>query len=109
MTVGKERIFKVFLTRSGDKVKGKKLALKYVIDNRYSQSEITLVRNSLREDGWQSSERMPENWFFRIDNKSNFTCISPNGIFYKSKGKAMQYLKSQNLTEDANMISNFVK
>ena len=108
MSLGKERTFKVFLTQSGDQVKGKKLALKYVIHRGYSQSDIDLVRNSLREDGWQTSERLPSNWLWKYEGKrKNKTFIGPNGTFFPNKDNAVKHLKTQYLNAEANMISLF--
>ena len=110
MSLGKERTFKVFLTPSGDKVKGKKLALRYVIENGYSQGDITLVRNSLREDGWQGSEKLPDGWLWKLEGnkRKNRIFIDPSGTFFPNKEKATTHLKKHNLVAHANILSLFM-
>ena len=97
--------FKVFLSPSGDKTKGKKSTLKYMLERGYSESDITILRNSFREEGWKTSERLPVNWFFKQDQRLCF--LSQNGTYLQSKGKAIEYLKSKNLKQDLQMVFNF--
>ena len=96
---------KVFLSPSGDKTKGKKSTLKYMLERGYSESDITILRNSFREEGWKTSERLPVNWFFKQDQRLCF--LSQNGTYLQSKAKAIEYLKSKNLKQDLQMVSNF--
>ena len=83
-----------------------------MISEGYSASDITLDRNSLREDGWQISERLPNNWLLKCDKNGHktktLTFVSPDGTYYKSRESAVNYLKLQNLKEDASKLSKYV-
>ena len=96
---------KIFLTPSGDRIKGKKSTLKYMLERGYPESDITTLRNSFKADGWKTSERLPVDWFFKQDQRLCF--LSQNGTYLQSKGKAIEYLKSKNLKQDLQMVSNF--
>ena len=101
------RAFKLFLTPSGDKIKGKKLSLKYMLERGYPESDITSVRNSFKEDGWMTSELLPVHWFFKKGIKLYF--LNQNGDYFNSESEAIKHLMSQNLNEDVQMLSRFVQ
>ena len=83
-----------------------------MISEGYSASDITLDRNSLREDGWQNSERLPNNWLLKCDKNGHktktLTFVSPDGTYYKSRESTVNCLKSQNFEEDASKLSKYV-
>merc|ERR1712126_132759 len=95
------------MTPSGVKLKGKRLSLKYMLERGYPESDITSLRNSFKEEGWKTSERLPINWFYRQGDRLCF--LSQNGSYFSSKVKALKYLKSENLTEDFEILFKFME
>ena len=69
---------------------GRRAALKYMIDQKYSYEKIEEMRSYLKHDGWLTDTKLPEKWFYKKSNSSNRSVyfVSANGEYLKSKEMA---------------------
>ena len=90
--------WKMFISPNGEKINGKRMLLKFMLEQNYSEQSIELLRNSFQKDGWNQDERLPKNWLFKKSKRAYF--ISSSGNYYNSKEKALRFLKLSSLTQN---------
>ena len=96
-TMGKQ----YFLAPSGKQFTGgRKSALQYMIQEKFSDDEIKTMRNSLAEDGWKKSCYLPVDWLYRYERDitrnyaTGVQIISRDGVVFHSYLSACEYMKS---------------
>merc|ERR1719312_28033 len=53
------------LSPSGRVFPTKRHALAFMVQQKFPEEDITVMRNGLSYDGWSSHEQLPKNWLFR--------------------------------------------
>ena len=84
VTFGKNTLLKL-LSPEGQVFQGRRTVLKHMIDKKYSEEEIEEMRSSLKYDGWLSSPRLPEKWFYRKSKTHSMSFVSESGQYYRSR------------------------
>ena len=83
---------KFLLSPKGDRLPGFSSALRLMTKEKYSQDEVSMMRNFMRRFGWKADPTLPEEWSVKQGNKSYNYC-SPQGDILKSKHQLEKYLK----------------
>ena len=105
-TFGDRRSVQLLLSPSGQTFRGKREALRYLIENGHSQDEVEEMRNLLGKDGWISHDQLPENWFFKSSKSKIFLC-SPTGQYFKSRDLAVRFVREKGTERELEMLTNF--
>ena len=82
---------------------GVRKALGYMIQNRFPQDEISIMRRAMGQRGWIEHEALPENWMYKIYGRHIQFCDA-KASYYNSKDIA---LKSDNDELDLAKIKCF--
>ena len=69
----------VFHSPTGHKIVGRRMLLKHMIENNFSEHQITGAKELLKEDGWNSDERLPLNWLYKRRVQKGVAFISSSG------------------------------
>ena len=96
------------LSPEGQVIIGRRCALKFMNDNNYPVESIMEIRNFLIDhDDWNSDEKLPSNWLYKVSCKETVYC-SPTGERFRQKEKALHFLKCQGASdEDINLLRTF--
>ena len=89
---------------------GRRVALKYLIDNNYSEDEIEAMRECLKFDGWIMDSKLPSKWFYKTHKDNTHLFIDSEGNYFQSKDTALKYHvkeKGEN-NETLLMLQNFI-
>ena len=105
-TFGDRRSVQLLLSPSGQTFRGKREALRYLIENGHSQDEVEEMRNLLGKDGWVSHHQLPENWFFKSSKSKIFLC-NPTGQYFKSRDLAVRFVREKGTERDLEMLTSF--
>ena len=91
---------KFFLSPAGQQFACRRLALKFVVDNRFPESVVFQLRKSMEEDGWKTSQHLPLNWIYKVIITSsknysvNINILSDLAEKFESYLAAIKYLES---------------
>ena len=76
------------------------LALQHMMQNKFAKEEISLMQNSLKEEGWRSSELLPKGWLFKKGKHgSGIQMFSNKGEHFETCSAAKQSLASSSSRE----------
>ena len=107
---------KFFLSPDGRQFGSRKLAYQHMIRNNYPSEEVNFMKESMKEDGWSTTEHLPKDWLFRqtkYHDKStgHMVILSSEGDKMESYLAAIKFMeKSNKYTEqDILRVSNLVK
>ena len=99
----------MYLSPSGNCLNGKGHVMKFLFENKYNQETINAMKSTFKTDGWLTDASLPESWLFK-KTTNNMTLLSPRGVQFKSKIKAINYMKSQgDSPSDIELISKFTR
>ena len=85
---------------------GRKQALVHMIFSGYPEEDKAKMRESMKAQGWNSSEKLPSGWIFRVRNRTgryvngrrvvenSAVFLSPEGAFFKSTKNAIGFLET---------------
>ena len=100
---------KMYLSPCGINLNGKSHMMKFLLENKYSQDAIDAMKSTFKTDGWQVDARLPESWLFK-KTTNNMMFLSPEGAYFKSKAKAISYMKSnEDRPSDIELLSKFTR
>ena len=54
----------------------RRIALKYMIENQFPESDINKMRECLKFDGWFSDDTLPTNWLYKCLEKKHSYALS---------------------------------
>ena len=107
---------KFFLSPDGRQFGSRKLAYQHMIHNNYPTEEVNFMRESMKEDGWSTTEHLPTDWLFRqtkFHDKStgHMVILSSEGDKMESYLAAIKFMeKTDKYTEqDILKVSSLVK
>jgi len=104
---GKVKILEL-LSPDGKVFTGKRSALAHMVKENYPSDQIDEMRHSLELDGWMKHENLPINWLFKKwQGYSSTIFVSPNGLFFKKKEKALSHLENHSRFDDAKLLRAF--
>ena len=71
-------------------------ALNHMIENSYSEADISRLRESFLCDGWSESNLLPRSWKFRKckSDRNEYQFIAPSGDIFNSRRGLLEFLKS---------------
>ena len=67
----------------------RRIALKYMIENQFPESDINRMRECLKFDGWFSDDTLPTNWLYKCLEKKHSYALSfldSEGMYFRSRG-----------------------
>ena len=77
------------------------LALQHMMQNNFSREDVSLMQNSLREEGWRSSELLPAGWLFnKGKHGTGIQIFSNQGEHFETCTAAKQSLASSSSTKE---------
>ena len=82
---------------------GVRKALSYMIQNKFPEDHISIMRTAMGQRGWSEHESLPENWLYRKDGRAIKFCDA-RACYYRSKKIA---LKSDNYESDLDKVRCF--
>ena len=107
---------KFFLSPDGRQFGSRKLAYQHMIRNNYPTEEVNFMRESMKEDGWSTTEHLPTDWLFRQTkyhdrSTGHMVILSSEGDKMESYLAAIKFMeKTDKYTEeDILKVSNLVK
>ena len=56
---------KYFISSDGSQFMTRRLAMKHLISEQYSEEEVDAMREALREDGWRDDPLLPKAWRYK--------------------------------------------
>ena len=68
---------------------GKRVALQFMMKNTFSEDDIQAMKNSMEDDGWQTSEDLPHGWIFKLDRSYRSKDL-PRPLFLSSEGEVFR-------------------
>ena len=99
-----------FLNPEGYQFNGRKLALKNMILNRYSQNVIDKFCNDMAKDGWERNNFLPERWLVRRMGGSDLEFIAENGELLVGYKGARDMMATGNFNqEDKDRLEIFIE
>ena len=116
-----------FLTQDGEQFHGRRLALQHMLRNGYNEEKISLMKESMKNDGWNSHKLLPTGWFFRqmlqksrIKGKGTYGhvatyLITSDGECFYSFVRAIQFMnesdsyKSQDIQRLQDLMEDLAK
>ena len=88
---------------------GRRVALKFMVNNNYPKEEIKLMRNSLMtHNDWLEDTELPENWLYKCTKhgrKTNF--IDSDGNLFKSQLEVLKFYKHKNDQQIVNLLKQY--
>jgi len=98
--------WKAYKSPSGARIKGKRLVLKYLLNKKCPEQQISALRKSFEDEGWKEDERLPQNWFYKKEKKLKF--LSSSGNIFDSKWQALKFLNLSSITKnECEMLEKF--
>ena len=102
----------MLVTPAGETFRGKRKALRWMLQNKYDQEQISKMRNLLSSDGWNFHEKLPNNWLYKTtkNGKGRLGTIycSPSGEHFKSRELAVKFARESGAAQsDLEMLSSF--
>ena len=106
--LGRNKTFQLLVSPEGQRFKGKRSALQYLIKNKYPAEDIREMRNLLKSDGWENHPDLPINWMYKVRGTKTVFC-SPDGTALESKEKALEFIKSNDGSEsEIELLKSFM-
>ena len=92
----------------------RRVALKFMIEKKYPDTEVEVMRKCLKYDGWLSDPRLPGKWLYRpLLHKDSrlkiITFIDSEGNYFGSRTGAMRHLKQSGDLEGFNTVAAFTE
>ena len=103
-SIKKFGVSNMFKSPSGEKMNGKRCVLKFMIKNNYPSDQIQQTRHSLISENWQTNSDLPNNWLLKKDKEGKRRYVSSSGELFKSKDKALRYLKEHGSLSDYSLL-----
>ena len=91
---------KFFLSPDGQSFSSRRLALQFMIQSNCSQDEIEQMRKSMEEDGWKTSDNLPEDWIYKVLITSskqysvNISILSDQAVRFESYLAAIKFMEN---------------
>ena len=63
---------------------GRRIALRFMIKQRYPADQIQAMRDCLKYDGWLQSPHLPLNWLYKAEKNGKSQFLDEQGNLYKS-------------------------
>jgi len=97
------------ITSDGSNFPNKRLALKFLIENKFPNAEVDELRGKLEQDGWKTDAMLPEGWKYKMLKYRQFSFLTPqadklNGV--QAAKKTIQTDYNQDAVEN---FQNFVE
>ena len=104
--IGEKKSFQYLLSHDGQKFRGKRSVLQHMIKNNYSQVDIMKIRSSLKHDGWDYHQNLPENWMYKLRGQRLLFCSS-EGKLLETREKALVHIRSNGTDSDFEALKSF--
>ena len=78
-------------------------ALNFMIENNFTEHDISRMRQSFVQDGWFESSLLPEHWKYRKckTDRNEYQFIAPSGEIFNSRRGLLEHFKSSpNITDE---------
>jgi len=88
---------KFFLTPEGQSMTGWRKALQHMIGQQRAESEVAIMRKAMEQDGWATSDNLPEGWIYRTNkqaSKEGVLFLSKDGLLFKSHTTVKEFMES---------------
>ena len=91
---------KFFISSDGQSFNARRLALQFMIENKFDRLEIDQMRLSMEEDGWKTSEHLPTDWIYKVIITSskqysvNINILSDQADKFESYLSAIKFMES---------------
>merc|ERR1740129_1670855 len=79
------------MSPNGHLIQGRRLALKYMIQQNYPEDQIADMKACLKVEGWSDNERLPKNWLYK-SSRDGTSFIDSTGAHFKNKEHALKHL-----------------
>ena len=97
------------MSPNGQLIQGRKLALKYMIQQNYLDDQIAEMKACLKVEGWSDDERLPKNWLYK-SSRDGTAFIDSNGTYFRTKELALKHLLGdgkKEFLEAVNILKEF--
>ena len=98
------------MTADGLVFTSKVKALSYMIDNQFSEEDLSKMRASLLYDGWAESNLLPPQWRYRKckAERNEYNFISPSGEIFTSRRSLIDFFRSSEEFDDEDVQNALV-
>ena len=104
-SMGKQVLVRV-MSPEGIIFNGRRMALKFMIENQYPLDQIEEMRGTLKHDNWVSDSALPDKWLCKKKKSGGYCFINQNGILLENKSKV---LASVGKNDDLSFLEKFTK
>ena len=104
-SIGHGRKAKRFLSPDGKFLTNRVTAAKYMLENKYSEEDIELMRRGFEEDGWQESDKIPSGFLLRTKteggerSKPQFLCLKEFNVIQTVR-QMLIYLEENDYSQE---------
>ena len=84
---------KFYLAPTNEQFPVRRLVLRFMVEQGYSEADLEVTRRSLVEEGWTESDLLPADWRFRSNPKKPGTnyFLTKDGLYFKSLKTTRDY------------------
>ena len=84
---------KFYLAPTNEQFPVRRLVLRFMVEQGYSEADLEVTRRSLVEEGWTESDLLPAGWRFRSNPKKPGTnhFLTKDGLYFKSLKTTRDY------------------
>ena len=76
----------------------RRAALKYMVAEEFEEEEIEEMRQSLKHEGWERNQDLPDNWFLKTPtikkDHYSYKFVNELGSLFESTRSALDYIKT---------------
>ena len=92
------------MSPNGKLIQGRRMALKYMIQQNYPVDQIAEMKACLKVEGWSDNEQLPKDWLYK-SSRDGTAFIDSNGAHFRNKEQALKHLLGERKTESQKTIN----
>lgn len=74
---------RIFREPGGQQFQYRRRAVEFMVKNGYSDDDISVMRESLVEEGWMKNNLLPDGWLYKTDQSGSITFLGKNGEIFR--------------------------
>jgi len=79
------------MSPNGKLIQGRRMALKYMIQQNFHEDQIAEMKACLKVEGWSDTEELPKGWLYK-SSREGTAFIDSNGGHFRNKEQALKHL-----------------
>ena len=94
-----------------DKFSSRLTALHYYLEQSGAQEEIVFLRELMSQEGWTTSDLLPQDWFYRQNNHGERYFVRDKAQKIRGKTETVKFMRNSQVysEEDIENIEKFIQ